>query len=168
MKLWGRTTANAAQQVYASGLTDNSGQYNLCFALPVSTMYLLFVEFRSESAVWQVTNGSGSVYSTTTPAIYNVSTNQNFGWTAPHGSPDARLARLRHPQPDLVVAQLRHRLLDLQREPALQQDHSPVVGLPTPTAGTTIPGPTRPPATSGCGTTTPTPSTSWSTNPHTR
>ncbi|WP_406263159.1 hypothetical protein OHT93_00755 [Streptomyces sp. NBC_00191] len=83
VKLWGRTTANAAQQVYASGLTDNSGQYNLCFALPVSTMYLLFVEFRSESAVWQVTNGSGSVYSTTTPAIYNVSTNQNFGWTAP-------------------------------------------------------------------------------------
>ncbi|TQK51339.1 hypothetical protein FBY35_1736 [Streptomyces sp. SLBN-118] len=83
VKLWGKTTANAAQQVYASGLTDNSGAYNLCFTLPVDSMYLLFVEFRSESALWQVTNGSGSVYSTTTPAVYNVTTNRNLGWTAP-------------------------------------------------------------------------------------
>ncbi|MGW1491222.1 hypothetical protein [Streptomyces sp. NPDC002402] len=83
VKVWGRPTANDAQQVYASGLTDNTGHYNLCFTLPVATMHLIYVEFRSESSVWQATDSNGWVYSTSTPARYNVSTNQNFGWTAP-------------------------------------------------------------------------------------
>jgi len=83
VKLWGRATSADAQQVYASGLTDNAGAYNLCFTPPVSSMYLLYVEFRSESSPWQVVDSNGWVYSTATPATYNVSANQNFGWTAP-------------------------------------------------------------------------------------
>src|SRR5439155_193820 len=41
-----------------------------------------YVEFRSESSLWQVTDNNGWVYSTTTPAAYNVSANYYFGWTA--------------------------------------------------------------------------------------
>ncbi|MGP3980130.1 mycolysin [Streptomyces sp. KR80] len=83
VKVWGKTTSTAAQQVYASGLTNNTGAFNLCFTPPVSSMYSLYVEFRSESSVWQVVGNNGWVYSTTTSARSNVSTNQNFGWTAP-------------------------------------------------------------------------------------
>ncbi|GLZ40072.1 hypothetical protein [Actinokineospora sp. NBRC 105648] len=85
-KVVGKTTSAATAQYYATGLTGSDGAYSVCFTSPVTTMYQVWVEFSTDSALWRVTNNAGtSVYTATTAAKTNVAggTDAAFGTTAP-------------------------------------------------------------------------------------
>ncbi|TQK52647.1 hypothetical protein FBY35_3090 [Streptomyces sp. SLBN-118] len=81
VRVLGQATQGAVEYIYASGLTGNSGGYNLCFTPPNGSMYSMRVEFRAESSLWQVLDENGAVYSAMTAYEYNVPTgDKNFGW----------------------------------------------------------------------------------------
>ncbi|WHM40921.1 mycolysin [Streptomyces sp. BPTC-684] len=79
--LWGKATSSSGTQKLATGLTSGSdGSYNLCYTPSGSAMAQVWAQYSTEStSQWKVVDKNGSLYSTVSNTLTNVSKSQDLG-----------------------------------------------------------------------------------------